>query len=118
MTFIDNLTDAADQTSTLILPDNTAATLRLRYRPRTTRWVADVGYAPKNFQVNGLNVCCFPNILRPWRRILPFGLAVLTPGLATDPFNLEDWLTAYATMYLLNAADVQAVETLVIGRPA
>lgn len=118
MTIIDNLTDAADQTTTLILPDNTAATLRLRFRPRTQRWTADVGYAPKNFQVYGLNVCTLPNILRAWRRILPFGLAVVTPGLMTDPFQLEDFLTGRATIYLLNEADVQEVEDTIIGRPA
>lgn len=118
MTLIDNLTDAADQTTTLILPDNTAATLRLRYRPRTQRWTADLGYTPKNLQVNGLNVCTLPNILRPWRRIIPFGLAVVTVGLATDPFDLNDFLTGRATVYLLNADDVAAVEDTIIGRPA
>lgn len=118
MTIIDNLTDAADQAATLILPDNTDATLRLRYRPRTQRWVADVGYASKNFQVNGLNVCAYPNILRAWRRTLPFGLAVVTAGYATDPFDLSDFLTGRATVYLLNAADVAAVETTIIGGPA
>lgn len=118
MTLIDNLTDAADQTTTLILPDNTAATLRLRFRPRTQRWVADVGYTANNFQANGLNVCALPNILRPWRRIIPFGLAVVTPGFLTDPFQLEDFLTGRATVYLLDTSDVAAVEQTVIGRPA
>lgn len=123
MTLVDNLTDAADQTTTLILADNTAATLRLRFRPRTQRWVADVGYPTlifngKPFQVNGLNVCALPNILRPWRRLIPFGLAVVTPGFLTDPFQLEDFLTGRATFYLLNADDVAQVESVVIGSPA
>lgn len=118
MTLVDNLTDAADQTTTLILPDNTAATLRLRYRPRTQRWTADVGYAPKNFQANGINVCALPNILRAWRRILPFGLAFVTPGFLTDPFQLSDFLTGRCSVYLLNADDVAAVESTVIGRPS
>lgn len=118
MTLVDNLTDAADQTTALILPNNTAATLRLRYRPRTQRWTADVGYATNNFQVNGLNVCTFPNILRPWRRIIPFGLAFVTAGFATDPFDLNDFLTGRCSVYLLSAEDVAAVEATVIGRPA
>lgn len=118
MRLIDNLTDSADQTTTLILADNTAATLRLRFRPRTQRWVADVGYAPAGLQVYGLNVCSLPNILRPWRRLIPFGLAVMTPGFLTDPFQLEDFLTGRATIYMLDAADVAAVEETIIGRPA
>ncbi len=117
MTQIDNLTNAADQTSTLILPDNTAATLRLRYRPRTQRWIADVGYAGKNFQVNGINCCCFPNILRAWRGILPFGIAFMTAD-QTDPFDINDFSTGRVSAYLLNAADVAAVETQIIGRPS
>lgn len=117
MTIIDNLTDAADEQTTLILPDNTSGTLRLRYRPRTQRWIADVGYAPNNFQVYGLNVTTFPNILRPWRRLIPFGIAIVTVGLTTDPFDLNDFLTGRSTAYLLSADDVAEVEASIIGRP-
>lgn len=117
MTLVDNLTDAADQTTTLILPDNTAATLRLRFRPRTKRWTADVAYAPANFAANGINVCCLPNILRAWRRVIPFGLAFMTADF-TDPFQLEDFLSQRVSVYLLTAADVAAVEATVIGRPS
>lgn len=121
MTLVDNLTDASDQISTLILPDNTAATLRLRFRPRTSRWLADVGYPPvtlagKPFQVNGLNLCCFPNVLRPWRGILPFGLAFMTADF-TDPFQLQDFASGRVAVYLLTPADVAAVEASIIGSP-
>lgn len=117
MTQIDNLTDAADQTSTLILPDNTAVTMRLRFHPRTSRWVADVGYAAQNFQVNGLNLCCMPNVMRPWRGTLPFGIAFMTADL-TDPFNLNDFASGRVAVYLLNAADVALVESQIIGGKA
>ncbi len=122
MTIIDNLTDAADQTTTLILPDNTAATLRLRYRPRTKRWLADVGYPNatldgKPFQANGIDVCCFPNVMRAWREILPFGIAFLTADF-TDPMVVEDFASGRVTAFILNADDVLAVEANVIGRPA
>jgi hypothetical protein len=122
MTKIDNLTDAADQTTTLILPDNTAVTLRLRYRARTQRWTADVAYAPLNFKAQGLNVCCFPNIVRFGRNILPFGLAFMTADF-TDPFDLNDFASGRVNAYLLDAVDVAAVdvaavEARIIGRPA
>lgn len=117
MTQIDNLTNAADQTSILVLPDGTTATLRLRYKPRPGRWYADVGYAPLNFQANGINLTCLPNVLRPWRNILPFGLAFMTADF-TDPFDLNDFASGRVAAYLLNAADVAAVEASVIGRPA
>lgn len=117
MTQVDNLTASADQTSTLILPDNTAVTLRLRYRPRTQRWVADVGYATTGFQVNGLNLCCFPNVLRSWRDVIPFGLAFMTADF-TDPFDINDFATQRVKVYLLTAEDVALVESEVIGRPS
>lgn len=116
MTIIDNLTDAANQTSTLILPDNTAATLQLIYRPRTKRWTANVAYTNANFAVNGLNLCCFPNVLRSWRRVIPFGLAFMTADF-TDPVALEDFASGRVTVYLLTAAEVAQVESLIIGRP-
>lgn len=117
MTRIDNLTNSADQTTTLILPDNTAATLRLRFRARTKRWIADVGYAGKSFQVYGMNVCCFPNIMRSWRDILPFGIAFMTADF-TDPFDINDFISGRCQVFLLNSADVAAVENDVIGSPA
>ncbi len=118
MRIVDNLTDAADQTTTLILDDNTAATLRLRYKPRTKRWIADVAYAPAGLDMKGMNVCALPNVLRPWRRLIPFGLAFVTPGFLTDPFDINDFLTGRCVVYLLNAEDVKAVESTVIGRPS
>jgi hypothetical protein len=119
MTIIDNLTAASDQTTVLVLPDNSTATLRLRFKPRTQRWVADVAYANTGFQLFGLNVCTFPNVLRPWRNVLPFGLAFVTSD-GTDPFNVNDFASfgdqpARVTVYLLDAADVAAVEAQVIG---
>jgi hypothetical protein len=117
MTNIDNLTNSSDQTTLLILPDNSVATLRLRYRQRTQRWIADVGYANKNFQANGINLTCFPNVLRAWRNILPFGIGFMTADF-TDPFDINDFQTGRVQAYLLNAADVALVETQIIGRPA
>lgn len=117
MTRVDNLTDSSDQATTLILPDNTPVSLRLRFRPRTGRWIADVGYATNNFQVNGLNICCFPNVMRPWREVLPFGIAFMTADF-TDPFQLQDFATGRVAVYLLTADDVAQVESTIIGRPA
>lgn len=122
MTIIDNLTAAADQTTILILPDQTTATLRLRFRPRTQRWTADVGYANVvldgvPFQANGINVCCFPNILNPFRDVLPFGLAFMTADF-TDPFQLTDFASGRVKVYLLNPADLVVVKNQIIGRPA
>lgn len=116
MTQIDNLTNSSDQVADLILPDNTTAEMRLRFRPRTQRWIADIGYTAANFQVNGLNLCCFPNVLRSWRSLIPFGLAFMTADL-TDPFNVNDFASGRVAVYLLNAQDVKLVETEIIGRP-
>jgi hypothetical protein len=114
MTKIDNLTSSADQTSTLILPDNTYARLRLRYRPRTQRWVADVSYPARSFVAKGINLCCFPNVLRAWRELIPFGLAFMTSDF-TDPFDINDFATGRVVAYLLDATDVAAVENTIIG---
>lgn len=122
MTQVDNLTNAADQTTNLVLADNTVVTMRMRYRVRTQRWTVDVGYPPvtlggKPFQVNGLTLTCFPNVMRPWRNLLPFGIGFWTADL-TDPFDINDFSTGRVAAYLLSAADVTAIENSTIGDPA
>lgn len=115
MTKIDNLTDFASQVSSLLLPDNTIVTLALKFNAATQRWAASVGY--KDFQVNGINLCTHPNFMRQWRNVVPFGLACMT-GDYTDPFNIEDFASGRVSLYLLDAADVLAVEQQVFGAHA
>lgn len=114
MTLVDNLTAFSDQTSDLILEDGTVANVRFKFDGATERWRLDVTYG--THILNGIGLCCFPNILRQWRKVIPFGLACVAAG-QVDPFRSVDFSTGRVKMYLLNATDVAAVEVDVLGAP-
>jgi hypothetical protein len=111
---INNLTNFADQLMTLQLADGTNATVELLYNGTTERWTMNVSYAPANFSVNGIGVCCYPNLLRQWRNLLPFGLAC-TSADQTDPVDVNDFYTGRVSLYVLTATDVQAIEETIFG---
>lgn len=111
---IDNLTGFADQLSVLQLPDGTVANMELIFNGTTERWTMNIVYG--NFVCSGIGVCCYPNVLRQWRNILPFGIACTTSD-QTDPFNINDFASGRALLYILSAADVQAVEIQIFGGP-
>lgn len=84
---ISNLTAAGVQTSIALLADGSTVTLRFRYRPAIQRWTVDVQRG--TFIANGVGLATNPNLLRLWRNIIPFGMAVSTVD-GTDPFMADD----------------------------
>lgn len=113
---IANLTNFADQVTQLQLPDGTIATMELIYQGAPERWIMNIAYAPLSFTANGIGLCCYPNVLRQWKEILPFGIACVTAD-QTDPFDINDFASGRATMYILTQADVATIESTVFGGP-
>lgn len=118
MTQLQNLTDYADQLINLALPDGSTAILELIYAASTQRWWANISYS--NTVINGMGLCTFPNILRQWMNVIPFGFSVNTAD-GTDPFDINDFIPTQqypggrVTLFFLNAQDVQNVETTIFG---
>lgn len=111
---ISNLTNFADQTTQLQLTDGTIATMELIYQGAAQRWIANISYG--TFVSDGIGLCCYPNILRQWKQILPFGIACVTAD-QTDPFDINDFSTGRVSMYLLNSTDIKTIESVVFGGP-
>lgn len=109
---IGNLTNFADQLTNLQLADGSVASMELIFQGATERWIMNITYG--TFIANGIGVCCYPNLLRQWREILPFGLAC-TSNNQTDPFNINDFASGRVLMYILTQADITAIETTVFG---
>lgn len=109
---ITNLTDFADQVTLLQLPDGTNATMELIYQGAAERWLMNISYG--SFVVNGINLCCYPNVLRQWRNIIPFGITCATTT-QTDPFDINDFATGRVSLYLLDETDIVQVESIIIG---
>lgn len=113
-TQISNLTNFANQTTQLQLPDGTIATMQLIYQGAPERWIMNVSYG--TFTASGIGVCTYPNILRQWKEILPFGLAFVTAD-QTDPFDINDFSTGRVAVYLLDETDIETIESTVFGGP-
>lgn len=114
MNLIDNLTGFADQQTNLLLPDGTTAQLRLIFCGATNRWYFNLVHPLKPNGINGVQLCCFPNILHQWDNILPFGIACVTAD-GTDPFNANDFATGRVKLYLLNEEDIDNIESVLFG---
>lgn len=107
MNLLTGITDAARQNTTIRIADGTRATLLLEYRPQQLGWFFDLAH--ENFALKGVRLVASPNILRAWRDLLPFGLAVVTTS-AVEPTGARDFVDGVAQIYLLDAEDVIEVE--------
>lgn len=107
MQTLNNLTDDADQLMTMVMPDGTAITMEFNYRPAIQRWALSL--STPGLTLNGYNLKQGPNILRPWRNVIPFGIAILS-STGVDPINVGDFLNGTVTVNMLTADEVQQVE--------
>ena len=115
---VTGISEAPAQIITLTLEDGSAITVTLEYRPQQLGWFFSVlwnGSDPAT-QINGLRMTVFPNVLRQWRNLLPFGLACITQD-NREPMAADAFSSGYATMLLLDAADVARVEADIFSRP-
>ena len=107
MTIIGGLTGQPKQQMTLQIADGTQASFYLEYREQQTGWFWDLTWGVHT--INGNRLTTFPNILRQWKNILPFGISVLTSG-NVEPLNQTDLVDGTATLLFLTDTDVQLVE--------
>lgn len=109
---INNLTNFADQLSILQLVDGTTANLELIYQGATERWIMNVTYG--DLKYNAVGVCCYPNLLRQWKNILPFGIACVSNN-QTDPFDINDFSSSRCQLYILTADDIKTIESTIFA---
>lgn len=107
MLLINSLTTDPLQQFTLTGIPGVEIDILLRFMPRIEIWNADITYG--TFNVQGVPLLCSPNILRQWRNIIPFGIAI-TSIFKLDPYSVNDFAAGVANFFLLNSDDVAAVE--------
>ncbi len=112
---IQSLTNFANQITQLQLLDGSIAVMELIYQGATERWVMNVSYG--DVVINGINLCCYPNVLRQWKETLPFGLACVTAD-QTDPVDINDFATGRAQIYLLDQTDIVEIDSSVFAGAA
>jgi len=124
MVKIDNLGSDASQLTSIILDDGSVLTVTLIFRAAILRWCMDIAWpgpaaAPfaSPFQIFGINLCVSPNILRPWRDVLPFGIGCTAKD-GVDPVDVTDFDQDRVQLYVLNESDVSEVERAIYGGPS
>ena len=107
MLYINHLTDDPQQQANLTGIPGLTIGLTLRFMPRIQRWIMGLTYNGQSIQ--GIAVTTSPNMLRQFRNIIPFGISCVT-ATGLDPYTVEDFANQASNLYLLNAADVAAIE--------
>lgn len=110
MTIITGITGQPKQQMTLQIADGTQASFYLEYREQQSGWFWDLTWG--DHVINGNRLTTFPNILRQWKNILPFGIGVVSSG-NVEPLNLTDFIDATVILLQLTAADVSTIEATV-----
>lgn len=108
MTTVQGLNDSGNQVVSIPLADGTRVSLTLYFRPQQSAWFFDVVY--NAFTCLGRRMVCSPNLLRQFRNIVPFGLAVFTVG-NVEPNTQTAFVDGTASLVLLDSTDVSSVET-------
>ena len=113
MEIITTLTNYPNQRHELVLENRESANFHLYYRARVMSWYFDIEY--KNTIINGVKIVLSPNLLRQFRKNLPFGLAFYSESVV-EPFDLEDFKSGRIKMAILNQDEVEQVEREVYNR--
>lgn len=109
MTGLVGITDDPKQEMSFVLDDQTRIYLYMEFRPQQLGWFATIQWG--EWVVRGIRLSASPNLLRQYQNQIPFGLMVLMSG-SLDPIHITDFADGSAQMYVLNAEEVEAVDTL------
>jgi hypothetical protein len=108
---IDSITAEYRQRMQLSITNYGYATLTISFKPNQLGWFFDLEW--QDFSVYNQKLTMAPNILRQYRKILPFGLMCInTTGI--DPLVLESFVLD-TKLYLMDSAEVVAVEAAIYG---
>lgn len=110
MQVVTSFTSSPKQFHELVLDNNETADFHIKYNPRMLCWSFDISYLDKT--IDGVKVVLHPNILRQFRKILPFGLMFFTEnGSPVEPFQISDFENGRVKMAILNTEEVLQVES-------
>ncbi|MCK4789143.1 MAG: hypothetical protein KAV87_35705 [Desulfobacteraceae bacterium] len=105
---ISNLKDNYKQSVSFALEDGTdTATLTLHFHSNMKAWYMDLEYG--DFVLKNRRLYSNPNILRQWRKILPFGLSCFCLD-NQDPYFVTDFKNLRAYIYVLTSQEVRNYE--------
>ncbi len=108
MKLIQRISQDPFQVHNLLLDDGSQVSLQLYYRTQQRGWFL-TELVWKDQTIRGVRISNQPNILRPWKNILTFGLACFTQG-NREPTQIEDFASGASKLYILTPAEVREFE--------
>jgi hypothetical protein len=115
MKIITGLSEQPKQQSTLVLADGTRAVWSISYVSQQTGWFYDLSWNGTVI-ATGQRMVSSPNILRQYINKISFGIAVISPN-QLEPTTQTALADGSITCYLLEGADLEAIETAVFNAP-
>lgn len=106
MHLIQQISNNALQTQTLVLPDGSSVVLTVYFRPIQQGWFINE-LTWQTFILRGVRITNSPNMLYQWKNLIPFGLACYSSG-NREPSLKKDFVSGASKLYILTAAEVEA----------
>lgn len=111
MIYINAINDDAKQTMQLVIDGYATATLNVEFKPNQYAWFYTLSW--NDFETSQELLSNSPNLLRQYKKILPFGLLLDTTG-GQDPLSQDAFITT-SSLYLLSAQEVLDIEEGLYG---
>ena len=109
MKILTEISDDSKQLFTVVLENNQTFNFALEFLDQQERWIYNLTYEPADLTIQGSSIVNSPNILRQFERIIDFGIGIITDQ-GDDPSFIDDFSSGRATINILTAEEVQAVE--------
>lgn len=106
MLYINKLTNDPQQQVTLTGIPGVQINMTLRFMPRVTSWIMGIDDGTKSIQ--GIRIVTSRNLLRQWKNVITYGICCIRPD-GLDPYQIDDFATQAANLYLLDSSDVTAL---------
>lgn len=113
MNILSGLTSQPRQTANFSLAGGVKVYLYLEYSQISLGWYLNFTY--EGVEVSGLRLCASPNILRQWRHLTGWGLAVITTD-GFDPAGVGSLADGTTSLCILSEEEVAQLEAKVFTR--
>jgi len=109
---ISEITNEPAQEHTFNIPGRERAVFTIVFRPEQFGWFYSLNWG--SFVLNNSRIVFSQNLLRQFKNIIPFGIAVTTNN-KLDPLTIDAFSSGVAQLYLLSADEVEDLEETYYG---
>lgn len=113
MTTLSGITNSPSHSASFVVQATSETVyITLSWSPTQSAWYLSFTYG--SLVVNGLRISTGVNLLRQWRNLLPFGIAIVTLD-GYDPKTLNAFSSGGASIYVLTSSEVATAEANVFA---